>query len=279
MLAVEFVILLTLMALMGIGLFEMSGTVDEANKSGYPFKHLININTGNISCAALSGNGQLLASGHQDGTIELWNTTSGTLISTISGHDTEVSTIQLSADKNLISSFSAMESKVRHWNLTTLELIQVDVTYSNLSQLTNHTNWIFAFGINRAGMLIYHFTTNESLHVYSWVLSVASSRGGGVFAFGSNDGSIGVYECETEVMVRTIRAHGVSSVAFSSRNVLVSGSSDGWIRFWDPMSGELMHGFEGARAGGEAVSVALSSQADVLAEWSYGGDVINVWLL
>ena len=63
---------------------------------------------------SLSANGQLLASGGQDGTVRLWEAPSGRLVATSQGHTGAVWGVSLSADGRLLAS-GGQDGTVRLW--------------------------------------------------------------------------------------------------------------------------------------------------------------------
>src|SRR5262249_34153728 len=66
---------------------------------------------------ALSSDGQLLASGSHDGTVRLWEASSGRLLWTVQGHTAAVRGVALSADGQLIAS-GTFDRTVKLWEAT-----------------------------------------------------------------------------------------------------------------------------------------------------------------
>lgn len=67
---------------------------------------------------ALSADGQRLASGSNDRTVKLWDTTTGTCIATLEGHSGGITSVALSADGQRLASGSD-DGTVELWDTTT----------------------------------------------------------------------------------------------------------------------------------------------------------------
>jgi WD40 repeat protein len=77
------------------------------------------LHTGDISgfmSVAWSPNGQILASGGHNGTIQLWRVSDGRLIRTLEGHTSTVNSVAWSPDGHTLASGSS-DSTVRLWSI------------------------------------------------------------------------------------------------------------------------------------------------------------------
>ena len=176
-----------------------------------------------------SGSGRLVYHGRVEdlGTCEgqeirLWNTNTGELIKTLTGHTSVVNSVAFSPDGNTIASGSGhwggYESKysdgeeVRLWNVHTGELIKT---------LTGHKDVVSSVAFSPDGNLI------VSGDWYDW---------DGYLSSGTWSGEIRVWDAHTGEHLKSLKGHtgGVSSLAFSSDGkILASGRTDGTVLLWD----------------------------------------------
>jgi len=82
-----------------------------------------------VSGLAFSSDGATLATGSMDGTIRLWNTSSGQSIATLPGHLTEATDVAFSPDGRTLASLGRRDS-LKLWHLPTLR----EVYSENLPQ-------------------------------------------------------------------------------------------------------------------------------------------------
>ena len=213
-----------------------------------------------VHSVAFSPDGKILASGGEDNTIILWDTTTGEHTRTLAsptgpfvgptdslvGHTDTVYSVAFSPDGQTLASGSADETIIL-WNTTTGERT------NTLAIPTGP----FAGPINTpAG----HTDT---------VYSVAFSPDGQTLASGSADGTIILWDTTTGQYKQTLTGHkrAVYSIAFSSDGkTLASGSWDKTIILWDTTTGKYIH----ILAGHEKVvySVAFSPDGQILASGS-----------
>lgn len=156
-------------------------------------------NRAGILCIALSADGQRVVSGSQDGTVRVWDASSGDELITLLGHTARVNSVALSADGNRIISGS-LDGTVQVWNAWSGEEI-----------------------------LMLRGSTDE-------VTSVILSTDGKRIVSGSSDGTVQVWDASTGQKTLTLMEHTarVTSVAFSAdARLLVSGSDDRTLKVWN----------------------------------------------
>ncbi len=151
-----------------------------------------------VNSVAMNADGQILASGHDDKTIKLWDLNTYKFISTLTGHSQAVKSLAFSPQGNILATASD-DKTIKLWNLTTLE---------EICTLLGHS---------------------------SAVKSVAFSLEG-ILASGSWDKTIKLWNVTTGAEIFTLAGHQlqVSAVAFSPQNQLLASTSfDRTIRLWD----------------------------------------------
>jgi WD40 repeat protein len=107
--------------------FSANGRRYAATRQGAPGAEVLDVDTGavlakvetqagNLTCLALSPDGQWLAGGTDEGTIALWNTAGGELLATLSGHEAAINDMAFSLDGRRLVSAGAKEA-LRLWEL------------------------------------------------------------------------------------------------------------------------------------------------------------------
>ena len=150
------------------------------------------------TCIALSSDGEVVVTGHSDGTLDVWNLETGKKLQQLSGHTDEVTDVALSADGATAVSCSR-DKQLRVWELASGEA---------------------------TGALQGHLLE---------VTSVALSADGRTAISGSRDNTVKVWDLVTGEEVRTLRNHQgpVNSVALSSDGrTAASVAGDNTLRIW-----------------------------------------------
>ena len=156
---------------------------------------------------ALSPAGRLLASGSEDGTVRMWDRSSGQLLGILRGHAGGVWGVALSADGQLLAS-GGVDRTVRLWETASGRPVAV---------LQGHTGTVWGVALSADGRLLSSGSLDGTVRVWD-------ARGGR---------SLAILEGHTAMVV---------NVAFGAdAQQLVSGSFDGTVRVWDVASGTCLH--------------------------------------
>lgn len=170
-----------------------------------------------IGAMAFSSGGNLLATGHREGTIHLWDVASGRITRALTGHDEEIRSLDFSPDDRYLLSASP-DGSAKVWSIPSGELLR-------------------------------------SLQLDDWATVARFSPDGRTLATGSRDGSISVWDSADGRLLATWVAHvstpspgaptpakGVLDLAYSNDGALIaSGGRDNVLAVWQAGSGELQY--------------------------------------
>ncbi|KAF4428921.1 vegetative incompatibility protein HET-E-1 [Fusarium austroafricanum] len=191
-----------------------------------------------ITTLAVSPNGQLLASGSQDGMVKLW-LIEGVEVQSLNIHTSAIHSLAFSPDNHLVASASA-DGIVGLW----------DTESGQVHPLHGHKNDVTLVKFSPDGMYLVSASADASLR--AWVAStgedlfIFSGHTDAVtdFAFSpdnryiascSADETVRIWYLEAEAPFATLRGHTgvVNSVVYSSDGeTIISCSDDCTIRFW-----------------------------------------------
>lgn len=205
-----------------------------------------------INTVTFSQDGSTLAIGDRNGGIQLWDTTTSSQQGDLEGHgggrDSEILALAFSPDGKILASGSE-DKTVRLWDTQ---------NHTKLGTLRGHTGWVTA---------------------------VAFSEDGNTFASGDASKTIKLWDLDTQQERATITGHKntINALAFAPVGTplygmcLASGSTDGTIRFWNPLNGEERITFTSGHT--ESVkAVAFSENGTTLTTAAFNG-IVDVWSL
>ncbi|KAF5371921.1 hypothetical protein D9757_011498 [Collybiopsis confluens] len=202
-----------------------------------------------VYSVAFSPDGTRIASGSHDGTVRIWDATTGIQVGeSLQGHDYPVTSVAFSPDGTRIVSGSA-DKTVRIWDATTG--IQVG------ESLQGHDHWVKSVAFSPDGTRIVSGSEDSTVRIWdattgiqvgeslqghdNGVNSVAFSPDGTRIVSGSYDRTVRIWDATTGIQVgESLQGHDhwVKSVAFSPDGTrIVSGSEDSTVRIWDATTG------------------------------------------
>ncbi|MFB7270690.1 trypsin-like peptidase domain-containing protein [Streptomyces sp. NPDC056244] len=196
------------------------------------------------SAEAFSPDGRTIAT-RDDGTMRLWNATTGRLTRTIvTGHDKDFLSVAFSPDGDTLA-VGDEDGKVRLWDATT--------------------------GRRTRTMVTGHGDQKDN-----GVSSVVFSPDGRTLATGSDDGTVRLWDAATGLVLAalTTQTDSVSSVVFSpdGRTLATSDNGNDTVELWDVAVG---HTRNTLTVPGSAMSVAFSPDGRTLAGGSWVG--VRMW--
>ncbi|AKE64550.1 High-affnity carbon uptake protein Hat/HatR [Microcystis aeruginosa NIES-2549] len=239
---------------------------------------------------ALNSEGQLLASGGQDGIVKIWSITTDISINCHSlphpsqKHYAPIRAVTFSADSQFLATGSE-DKTIKIWSVETGECLHTleghqervgGVTFSPNGQL-------LASGSADKTIKIWSVDTGKCLHTLTghqdWVWQVAFSSDGQLLASGSGDKTIKIWSIiEGEYQnIDTLTGHEswIWSIAFSpDGQYIASGSEDLTLRLWSVKTRECLQCFRGY--GNRLSSITFSTDSQYILSGSIDRS-IRLW--
>ena len=236
--------------------------------------------TNQVTCVALTADGQVLASASGDKTIKLWDARTGQELRTL--RDTNwVTSVAFAADGQVLA--SASWDTVKLWDARTGKVVRTlrghtaDVT----SVAFAADGKVLASASRDKTVKLWDARTGQERHILrghtSPVTSVAFTADGQVLASASGDKTVKLWDARTGQELHTLRGHAdhVTSVAFAKGGeVLASASRDKTVKLWDAQTGQELRSLRGHTS--PVTSVAFAADSQVLASANLD-NTVKLW--
>ena len=235
-------------------------------------------------CRAVAAHprGDLLASGHADGSVRIWDPLTGRELRALCGHGGQVETVAFSPDGAMLASGGA-DNIIRLW----------DISGSRESvAISGHAGAVRALAFAPDGTFLASSSEDATVRLWSpggtrelrmidagqgWVSALAVSPDGSMLASGGGHGDVRLWQTATGAMTRVLTGHRawVSGLSFGADGAaFASASDDGSVRIWDPASLIEVH-IVAAHARGTR-AVAFSPDGSTLATGGSDG-AVSLW--
>ena len=257
-----------------------------------------------VTSVAFSPDGQTLASGSEDKTIEMWKLDAGKRWYTLTGHSDWVTCVAFNPDGATLAS-SSRDKTIHIWDLN-----KGKWWYA----LTGHSDRVSAVAFSPNGQVLASSSRDKTVRLWNFdngrwmstltghaegVEAVAFSAGGEFLASASRDKTLRLWDWQAGKSLCTLAEHGdwVRSTVFASTppsqgghggtaptrggvgggSILATGSRDGTAKLWRVDAGGRGMLLRSMRDNsGDVLCVALSPDGRVLATGSRDG-TIYLW--
>lgn len=223
----------------------------------------------------VSPDGKSIVSGSADKTMRLWN------VSTLSETAEDMTVVSVSPDGQMLAT-TGWDGKIQLWN-------REGRTKKLITSWQAHSQPISTLSFSPDGRQVASGSDDQTLKLWTIdgnlqftlnghsarVTGVAYSPDGQWLASASEDKTVRLWRTSNGNLIRALKGHqdGVSSVAWSSDNVLASGSYDNTVKVWRA-DGLLLHTLEGHDLAIAAVTFSPDEQTLASASWD---NTIKLW--
>ncbi len=200
---------------------------------------------GSVNYVSWSPDGSKIASaqGYNDKTVKIWDSSTGSLIKTLTGPTTSVSSVSWSPDGTKIAAGS---NEVRIWDNNGNLIRTISGVSASSVEWSPDSSLLVYGGTGSNSAYIINVSTGSTLRTLSghsnYILSVSWSLDGSKIASGSSDDKIKIWNASTGTLLKDLSGHtgdveGVSWDKYSAKVASSSGNDDRSVMIWSVSAG------------------------------------------
>ena len=255
--------------------------------NGISLEETLSTDSERVYSVVISQDGQILACGNGDGTIQIWDMEIGEELDIeelgiIEGHTNDVVAIAISKDGNILASGS-YDGAIKIWDLETDTELTLQSHFLRVTSIAiSPDGEKLVSGSSDDSIKIWHLPTGKMLHTFRGhsdsIYAVNISPDGKILVTGSQN-NIKTWNLETGTEISTLVGHHgrILSVTVSpDGNKIASGSSDKTIKIWQLETGKLLRTLSGHA--NEVNSVVISPDNQTLVSAS-NDHTMKIWHL
>ena len=243
----------------------------------------IQINSsGEVWSLAISPKGKIIASGSNNGSIDIYDRNTGQIKNSLGKHENVIRSLVFRPETNNLIVGDG-DGIIKIWNLETSKLEQ---------QLAGHLGSVWSLAISPDGQTLVSSGEDKTVRIWDLktgeqtnisfthsarVFSLAFTPDGQMFASSSADNKIKIWDANNGQLLKSLSGHqnAVRSIAITpDGKYLVSGSWDKTVKIWELTSGKLISTLEGHKD--RVVTVAVSKDSGIIFSGSID-NTIKVW--
>ena len=247
-----------------------------------PVKNIDINSSGEVWSLAISPNGNIIASGSHNGTIDIYDRQSEQRKKILAKNKNVIrSLVFINKANNLVGGDS--DGNVNFWDLKTGKLER---------QLPGHIGSVWSLAVSPDGQSLVSSGEDKSIRIWDLktgeqtnilfthsarVFSLAFTPDAQMFASSSADNTIKIWDANNGQLLKSLSGHqnAVRSIAITpDGKYLVSGSWDKTIKIWELTSGKLISTLEGHKD--RIVTVAVSKDSQIIFSGSID-NTIKIW--